>query len=67
MVGKAFISQCVFPTQGRVISTAIVKTDGGVGDWHIGIERTKATFSRSRDCDGDVWVHGGFERNLDAS
>lgn len=67
MVDKAFISQRVLLTQGRVISIAIVKSDGGVGDWHVSIERTKAMFIRSRDCDGNVLVHGGFEGNLDAS
>lgn len=39
---------CVFPTQGWVISAAIIKSDGGVGDGHIGIERTKASLIRSR-------------------
>lgn len=56
----------VFSTQGRVVSIAIVKSDGGVGDWHISVEWTKAVVSISRKYDGNIWVDGGFEGNLDA-
>lgn len=64
---KSVYTACVFPTQGRVISISIVKRDDGVGDWYISIKRTKATFSRSRNHDDNIWVHGGFEGKLNAS
>lgn len=58
-----FAYVCVFPTQGRVISSTMVQSDGGVGDWYISIERTKAFLGRPSNCDGNVWIHGGFEGN----
>lgn len=56
----------VFPTPGRVVSLPVVKSDRGVGDGHVGVEGAKAPLIRSRNHEDSVWIHGGFEGNLDA-
>lgn len=56
----------VFATQRRVISLSMVKSDGGVGDGHVGVEGAKASLVRPRDGDSCIWVHVGFEGKLDA-
>lgn len=43
----------------------MVKSNRGIGDGHVGVEGSKASLIRSRNQDGNIWIHGGFEGKFD--
>lgn len=57
----------VLITQWGVVAIATVERCVGVRDRYIGIERTKATLSRSRNINGYILIHGGLEGNLETT
>lgn len=53
-------------TEGRVVSFAVVKSDGRVGDGHVDVEGTEAALRRSWDHGGSSCLHVRLKGHLEA-